>query len=128
MRSGDIGVFDENGYLYIIDRIKDLIITGGENVYPREIEEVLYKRPEVGECSVIGLPDREYGERVTACIVLRQKGQQLDPMELKSFLKTHLAPFKVPKDYIFLDELPKGNTGKILKRELKNQIMDKFKK
>ncbi len=128
LRSGDIGVFDEDGYLYIIDRIKDMIITGGENVYPREIEEVLYKRPEVGECSVIGLPDKEYGERVTACIVLKQKGQQLDPMELKSFLKTHLASFKVPKDFIILDELPKGNTGKTLKRELKRQIMDELKK
>jgi long-chain acyl-CoA synthetase len=128
LRSGDIGVFDEEGYLYIIDRIKDMIITGGENVYPREIEEILYKRPEVGECSVIGIPDKEYGERVTACIVLKQKGQQLDPLELKSFLKSQLAPFKVPKDFIVLEELPKGSTGKILKRELKRQIMDKLKK
>jgi long-chain acyl-CoA synthetase len=128
LRSGDIGVFDEDGYLYIIDRIKDMIITGGENVYPREIEEVLYKRPEVGECSVIGLPDKEYGERVTACIVLKQKGQQLDPMELKSFLKAHLTSFKVPKDFIILDELPKVSTGKIMKRELKRQIMDELKK
>lgn len=128
LRSGDIGVFDEDGYLYIIDRIKDMIITGGENVYPREIEEVLYKRPEVGECSVIGLSDKEYGERVTACIVLKQKGQQLDPVELKSFLKVHLASFKVPKDFILLDELPKGSTGKILKRELKKQIMQQLKK
>jgi len=123
LRSGDIGIFDEDGYLYIIDRIKDMIITGGENVYPREIEEVLYKRPEVGECSVIGLPDKEYGERVTACIVLKRKDQSLDPMELKSFLKNHLTSFKVPKDFIILDELPKGSTGKILKRELKKQVM-----
>jgi long-chain acyl-CoA synthetase len=128
LRSGDIGVFDEDGYLYIIDRIKDMVITGGENVYPREIEEILYKRPEVGECSVIGLPDKEYGERVTACIVLKQKDQPVDPMELKSFLKAHLAPFKVPKEFIILDELPKGSTGKTLKRELKRQIMDKLKK
>lgn len=128
LRSGDVGVFDENGYLYIIDRIKDLIITGGENVYPREVEEVLYKIPEVGECSVIGLPDKEYGERVTACIVLKHKGQQLDPASLKPFLKTHLSPFKVPKDLIILEELPKGSTGKILKRELKKQIMDQLKK
>jgi long-chain acyl-CoA synthetase len=128
LRSGDIGVFDEDGYLYIIDRIKDMIVTGGENVYPREIEEVLYKRPEVGECSVIGIPDKEYGERVTACIVLKQKGQQLDPLELKSFLKNQLAPFKVPKDFIILEELPKGSTGKTLKRELKRQIMEKLKK
>jgi long-chain acyl-CoA synthetase len=128
LRSGDIGVFDEDGYLYIIDRIKDMIITGGENVYPREIEEILYKRPEVGECSVIGIPDKEYGEKVIACIVLKQKGLQLDPAELKSFLKNQLAPFKVPKDFIVLDELPKGSTGKTLKRELKRQIMDKLKK
>jgi len=128
LRSGDIGVFDEEGYLYIIDRIKDMIITGGENVYPREIEEILYKRPEIGECSVIGLPDKEYGERVTACIVLKQKDQPVDPMELKSFLKAHLAPFKVPKEFIILDELPKGSTGKTLKRELKRQIIDKLKK
>jgi len=128
LRSGDIGVFDEDGYLYIIDRIKDMIITGGENVYPREIEEILYKRPEIGECSVIGLPDKEYGERVTACIVLKQKDQRVDPMELKSFLKAHLAPFKVPKEFIILDELPKGSTGKTLKRELKRQIIDKLKK
>jgi len=128
LRSGDIGIFDEDGYLFIIDRIKDMIITGGENVYPREIEEILYKRPEVGECSVIGLPDKEYGERVTACIVLKQKGLQLDPMDLKSFLKSQLAPFKVPKDFIVLEELPKGSTGKILKRELKKQMMDKLKK
>jgi long-chain acyl-CoA synthetase len=124
LRSGDIGLVDEGGYLYIIDRIKDMIITGGENVYPREIEEVLYKRPDVGQCSVVGLPDKEYGERVTACIVPKQEGQPLDPSDLKAFLKIHLSPFKVPKEYIFLDELPKGSTGKILKRELKKQIME----
>jgi long-chain acyl-CoA synthetase len=128
LRSGDIGLFDEDGYLYIIDRIKDMIITGGENVYPREIEELLYRRPEVGECSVIGIPDKEYGERVTACIVPKQKGLQLDPVELKSFLKKHLTPFKVPKDFIVLEELPKGSTGKIVKRELRRQMMDKLKK
>jgi long-chain acyl-CoA synthetase len=128
LRSGDIGVFDEGGYLYIIDRIKDMIITGGENVYPREIEEILYKIPEVGECSVIGLPDKEYGERVTACIVPKRKDWEIDPPSLRFFLKTQLSSFKVPKDFIFLEELPKGSTGKILKRELKKQIMDKLQK
>jgi long-chain acyl-CoA synthetase len=83
-RSGDIGVMDENSYLYIVDRLKDMIITGGENVYPREVEEVLYTRPEVEECAVIGLPDKEYGERVTAFIILKE-GQQLDPTPLKSY-------------------------------------------
>jgi long-chain acyl-CoA synthetase len=128
LRSGDIGVFDEDGYLYIIDRIKDMIITGGENVYPREIEEILYKRSEVGECSIIGLPDKEYGERVTACIVLKRKDQPLDPKEVKSFLKGHLAPFKVPKEFIVLDALPKSSTGKILKRELKDQMVQQRKR
>lgn len=124
LRSGDLGIFDDNGYVYIIDRIKDMIITGGENVYPREIEEALYKRPDVGQCSVVGLPDKEYGERVTACVVPKQKEQVPDPADLKAFLKTCLSPFKVPKEYIFLDELPKSSTGKILKRELKKQIME----
>jgi len=128
LRSGDVGIFDEDHYLYIIDRIKDMIITGGENVYPREIEEVLYRRPEVGECSVIGIPDKEYGEKVVACIVPKQKNVQIDPAELKSFLKKHLTPFKVPKEYITLDELPKGSTGKTLKRELKKQVIDKLKR
>jgi long-chain acyl-CoA synthetase len=128
LRSGDVGIFDEDGYLYIIDRIKDMIITGGENVYPREIEEILYTRSEVGECSVIGLPDKEYGERVTACIVPKQKEQPLDPMELKTFLKARLTSFKVPKDFIIMDELPKGTTGKILKRELKKEVINKLGK
>jgi len=95
--------------------------------YHWEIEEVLYKRPEVGECSVIGIPDKEYGEKVIACIVLKQKGLQLDPMELRSFLKNQLTPFKVPKDFIILDELPKGSTGKILKRELRKQVVNQLK-
>ncbi|MEJ2244677.1 MAG: AMP-binding protein [Acidobacteriota bacterium] len=117
-RSGDIGVIDENGYLYIVDRLKDMIITGGENVYSREIEEILYGRPEIMECAVVGLPDKEYGERVTAFIV-PQKGQQIEPASLKTDLKSRLAGFMVPKEYITVDELPKNNAGKILKREIK---------
>jgi long-chain acyl-CoA synthetase len=117
-RSGDMGMIDEDGYLFIVDRLKDMVITGGENVYPREIEEILYTRPEVQECAVIGLPDKEYGERVTAFIVLN-KGEILDPADLKQFLKEQLAGYKVPKEYIAIDELPKSATGKILKRELK---------
>jgi long-chain acyl-CoA synthetase len=127
LRSGDVGMFDEEGYLYIMDRIKDMIITGGENVYPREVEELLYKIPEIGECSVIGLPDKEYGEKVTACIVPKRKGWQPDPADLKTILKASLSRFKIPRDYIFLDELPKSSTGKILKRELKKNIMGRTK-
>jgi long-chain acyl-CoA synthetase len=119
-RSGDIGLMDENGYLYIVDRLKDMIITGGENVYPREVEEVLYTHPDVQECAVVGLPDAEYGERVTAFVV-RNKGCTPSASALKAFLKARLANFKVPKDYIFLEELPKNDAGKLLKREIRKK-------
>jgi long-chain acyl-CoA synthetase len=117
-RSGDVGILDKDGYLFIVDRIKDMIITGGENVYPREVEEVLYAMPEVREAAVIGIPDREWGERVVAFIVAKE-GHSLDVPAMKSFLKSRLSPFKVPKEYIAVDELPKNAAGKILKRELK---------
>jgi long-chain acyl-CoA synthetase len=119
-RSGDIGLFDDDGYLYIVDRLKDMIITGGENVYPREVEELLYTRPEVQECAVVGMPDKDWGERVTAFIV-PHPGQQADPGALKPFLKKHLAGFKVPKEFMVVDELPKNNAGKLLKREIKKK-------
>ncbi len=123
LRTGDIGLFDPDGYLYIVDRLKDLIITGGENVYPREVEEQLYARPEVEECVVVGLPDKEWGERVAAFIVPRS-GHSVIPEELKSYLKSRLSPFKVPKDYVAVRELPKSPTGKILKREVKKQHLE----
>ena len=119
-RSGDIGVIDEDGYLYIVDRLKDMIITGGENVYSREVEEVLYTCPEVLECAVIGLPDHEYGERVTAFIVPR-KGCHIALASLKDYLKTHLAAFKAPKEYIITEELPKSGAGKVLKKEIRKR-------
>jgi long-chain acyl-CoA synthetase len=119
-RSGDIGVIDQDGYLYIVDRLKDMIITGGENVYPREVEEILYTRSEVLECAVVGLPNYEYGEQVTAFIVPRE-GHQIDPVALKNYLKTRLAPFKVPKAYIAVEEMPKSGAGKVLKREIRRQ-------
>ncbi len=117
-RSGDIGVMDDDGYLYIVDRLKDMIITGGENVYPREVEEVLYSFSEVQECAVVGLPDKEYGERVSAFIVPRG-GYDLEPDAIKTKLKKYLAPFKVPKVFIPVAELPKNNAGKILKRAIR---------
>ncbi len=120
-RSGDIGYFDEEGYLYIVDRLKDLIITGGENVYPREVEEALYTKPEVEECAVVGFPDKEWGERVTAFIKLKP-GRTTTADEVKQHLKSRLSPFKIPKKYIFVDEMPKSPAGKILKRELKNKF------
>lgn len=125
-RSGDIGYFDEDGYLFIVDRLKDMIITGGENVYPREVEEILYTRPEIQECTVVGLPDKEYGERVTAFIVAKED-RQPDPKDLKKYLKVHLAGFKVPKEFIVVDDLPKNPAGKILKREIRQRYGPKNK-
>jgi long-chain acyl-CoA synthetase len=122
-RSGDIGYLDEEGYLFIVDRLKDLIITGGENVYPREIEELLYTMPEVEECSVVGLPDREYGERVTAAVKLRP-GAELSPESFKAFLRQQLTPFKIPKSFHIVDELPKSANGKILKRKVQMKMLE----
>jgi len=119
-RSGDIGLFDDDGYLFIVDRLKDMIITGGENVYPREVEEVLYTRSEIQECAVLGLPDKEWGERVTAFIVPKP-GCAAVPEDLKGYLKGRLAPYKMPKEFILIDEIPKSSAGKILKRELKKE-------
>jgi long-chain acyl-CoA synthetase len=106
-----------------VDRLKDLIITGGENVYPREVEEALYLRSEVEECAVIGLPDKEWGERVTAFIVPKP-GHSVVPEELRSFLKPRLSSFKVPKEYVAVSELPKSPAGKILKRHLKKEFLE----
>ena len=125
-RSGDIGLFDDQGYLYIVDRLKDMIITGGENVYPREVEEVLFTREEVEECAVIGLPDPEWGERVTAFIIPRP-GKVFDKSALHSYLKSRLSPFKVPKDYRVVTDLPKSPAGKILKRELRKVTVEASK-
>ncbi len=126
-RSGDIGVMDDRGYLFIVDRLKDMIITGGENVYPREVEEVLFTCPDVQECSVVGLPDREWGERVTA-FVTPHTGKDITPEDLKAYLKKRLASFKVPKQYVIVKELPKNATGKILKREIIKQFSDEKNK
>jgi long-chain acyl-CoA synthetase len=126
-RSGDIGVLDDRGYLFIVDRLKDMIITGGENVYPREVEEVLFTCPDVQECSVVGLPDREWGERVTA-FVTPHPGKDITPEDLKAYLKLRLASFKVPKQYVIVNELPKNATGKILKREIIKQFSDEKNK
>jgi long-chain acyl-CoA synthetase len=124
LHSGDVGYLDEEGYLFIVDRLKDLIITGGENVYPREVEEVLYQRTEITECAVIGLPDAEYGERVTAYLVLK-KDAELDKAALKAYCRDCLAPYKVPKDFIAMESMPTSPAGKILKRELRKAVLKK---
>jgi long-chain acyl-CoA synthetase len=123
-RSGDVGLFDDDGYLYIVDRIKDMIITGGENVYSREVEEILFTRPELQECAVIGLPDPEWGERVTAVLLLKS-GESFDKASLHAYMKSQLAPYKVPKDYVLVNDFPRSAAGKILKRELREQFLEK---
>jgi long-chain acyl-CoA synthetase len=122
-RSGDIGLFDDGGYLFIVDRLKDMIITGGENVYPKEVEDVLYTREEVEECAVIGLPDPEWGERVCAFIIPRP-GKTFDQEEIRTYLKSRLSSFKVPKEYRVVKELPRSPAGKILKRELRKKVLE----
>jgi long-chain acyl-CoA synthetase len=115
--TGDMGTVDEDGYFSIVDRKKELIIRGGYNVYPREIEEVLYEHPAVRECAVIGVPDDKMGEEVGAAVVLKE-GQDVDEAALKDFVKAEVAGYKYPRRIWFVDELPKTATGKILKREV----------
>ena len=116
--SGDIGVRDEDGYYFIVDRMKDMVIRGGFNVYPREIEEVLYAHPAVAEAAVIGVPHPSHGEEIKAILALKQ-GVAADADEIVEFCKTRLAAYKYPRVVEFVAELPKGPTGKILKRELR---------
>jgi len=115
--TGDMAKKDEDGLYFIVDRKKDLIIRGGYNVYPREIEEVLYEHPAVREAAVIGLPDASLGEEVAAAVVAKD-GQTIDVEELKAFVKDQVAGYKYPRRIWVVDELPKGPTGKILKREI----------
>ncbi|HWK24819.1 MAG TPA: long-chain-fatty-acid--CoA ligase [Ureibacillus sp.] len=115
--TGDIGYMDEEGYFYVVDRKKDLIIAGGFNIYPREVEEVLYEHEAVQECVVAGIPDSYRGETVKAYIVLRE-GKTVTEEELNKFCRDHLAAFKVPRYYEFRKELPKTAVGKILRRAL----------
>jgi long-chain acyl-CoA synthetase len=116
-RSGDMAYRDDDGYFFIVDRKKDMIIRGGYNVYPREIEEVLYEHPAVSEAAVIGVPDESKGEEVGAAVVLNE-GEEVDADELRDYVKERVANYKYPRKIWFPDELPKGPTGKILKREI----------
>ena len=120
LHTGDLGMMDENTYLYLLDRKKDLIISGGNNIYPREIEEVLLKHPAVYEAAVIGVPDQLWGESVKAIIALHPGSTATDE-ELIAFCQAHLASYKKPRTVEFIPQLPKNAYGKILKRELREQ-------
>jgi long-chain acyl-CoA synthetase len=115
--SGDMARVDEDGYFFIVDRKKDLIIRGGYNVYPREVEEVLYEHPKIREAAVVGVPHDQWGEEIGAAVVLHE-GEELPPEEVSAYVKERIAAYKYPRLVWFLDELPKGPTGKILKREI----------
>jgi long-chain acyl-CoA synthetase len=117
LHTGDMGYLDKNGYLFIVDRLKDVIIVNGFNVYPREVEELLYEHVKVKEAAVIGVEDQRRGQAVKAVIVLRQ-GESLDEEALRSFLKKRLANYKVPTQYTFVEALPKTMIGKIDKKAL----------
>ena len=115
--TGDIGYRDADGFYFIADRKSDMIIRGGENIYPREIDELLFTHPAVSAAAAIGVPDELYGEEVEAFVVLRD-GQKTSESDLIDFCRKHLADYKCPKRIHFLTEIPKGPTGKLLKREL----------
>jgi long-chain acyl-CoA synthetase len=115
--TGDIGYRDPDGFYYIVDRKSDMIIRGGENIYPREIDEVLYQHPQIAAAAVIGIPDELYGEDVAAVVVLKPDAK-VSEAEVIEFCKARLADYKCPKAVRFVDDIPKGPTGKLLKREL----------
>jgi len=124
--TGDLGYMDEDGYFYVVDRSKDLIIAGGYNIYPREVEEVLYEHEGIQEAVVVGIPDPYRGETVKAYIVPKE-GHTLDKEELNTYCRKNLAAFKVPRAYEFRDELPKTTVGKILRRQLVDEEIAKSK-
>jgi acyl-CoA synthetase (AMP-forming)/AMP-acid ligase II len=117
--TGDIGYKDEQGYVYIVDRLRDMIITGGFNVYPGQIEQVIWSHPQVRDCAVIGVPDEKWGELVTAVVEVKD-GAEIDPDEIVALCRDRLGPVKTPKSVIFR-ELPRSAVGKVLKRRLRDE-------
>ncbi|MGJ5748973.1 fatty-acyl-CoA synthase [Streptomyces puniciscabiei] len=119
-RSGDAARVDEDGYVYVVDRIKDMIISGGENIYPAEIEDILLAHPGIAECAVIGVPDDKWGE-VPRAVVVPAPGAELDPDEVLAALSGRLAKYKIPKSVVVTDELPRTASGKLLKSRVRNR-------
>ena len=125
LHTGDLARRDDDGDIEIVDRLKDMIVRGGYNVYPREVEETLYRHPDIAEVAVVGVPDEHFGEEVAAAIALRP-GASADPRELREWAKERLSAYKVPRLFAFRDELPKGPTGKILKRGIDPDTFEPF--
>jgi acyl-CoA synthetase (AMP-forming)/AMP-acid ligase II len=119
--TGDIGYLDDDNFLYIVDRAKDMIITGGFNVYSTEVEQALLAHPDVQDCAVIGRPDEKWGERVVA-VVQPYAGHTVDPEDVKAFVKGRIGSVKTPKDVYAWDDLPRSKVGKVLKNEIKTSL------
>jgi len=117
LHTGDLGYVDRDGFYYLVDRKSDMIIRGGENIYPREIDNLLFEHPKIREAATVGVPDELYGEEVKAFVVLKE-GEIASEDEILTFCRTRLADYKCPKSIVFLEQIPKGPTGKLLKREL----------
>ena len=118
LHTGDAGYLDEDGYLYIHDRVKDMIISGGENIYPAEVENAVYGHPDVAEVAIIGVPDEKWGEAVKAVVALKP-GVEPDADGILSFARSRIAAFKAPKSVEFIEALPRNASGKILKKDLR---------
>ena len=125
--TGDIGYMDDEGYLFIVDRKKDMIIASGFNIYPRDIDEVLFEHPKIKEACAVGIPDPYRGETVKAFVVPKE-GETLTAEEVTTFCREKLAAYKVPKIIEFMDELPKSAIGKVLRRKLREMEMEKSEK
>jgi len=123
LSSGDVGYFDEHGLLYVSGRDDEMIVSGGENVFPAEVEDLISGHPDVVEATAIGVDDKEWGARLRAFVVKKDQAD-LDEDTVKHYVRDHLARYKVPREVIFLEELPRNPTGKILKRELREMEID----
>lgn len=121
LHTGDLATMDQYGFIYIVDRKNDMIITGGENVYPYEVEKVLYEHPAVLEAAVVGVQDKTWGEAVTAVIAFKQ-GESATEEELISFVKERIAGYKTPKKIIIMESIPKTAIGKILRRDVREML------
>jgi fatty-acyl-CoA synthase len=125
MHTGDLATMDDEGYVNIVGRLKDLVIRGGENVYPREVEEFLYRHPKVQDVQVIGVPDVKYGEELCAWVVLRA-GEQTTPDEIRAFCQGQIAHYKIPRHIRFVDAFPMTITGKVQKFLMRRQMVEEL--
>jgi acyl-CoA synthetase (AMP-forming)/AMP-acid ligase II len=125
LHSGDIARMDEEGYIHIVDRAKDMIIRGGENVYPREIEEFLYGHPEISAVQIYGVPDERYGEKVAAAVILKEDAS-ITEEDVKEYCREHIARYKVPEYVDFVEEFPMTGSGKIQKFKLREDAVERY--